>query len=95
MRSILNWISAIAIVFVLHVGLCPALCLAGSAEPTSAHLEDAGAPEEAPWGQPGETNHLWMGVLPANPPLGMTVLHVRAVDHLGDTFTGRRLINIE
>ena len=48
MRSILNWISAIAIVFVLHVGLCPALCLAGSAEPTSAHLEDAGAPEEAP-----------------------------------------------
>jgi hypothetical protein len=57
--------------------------------------EHAIAPEEAPWGKPGETNHLWIGVLPANPPVGMTVLHVRALDRFGVTFTGRRLISIE
>jgi hypothetical protein len=47
-RSILNFIAAIAVVFVLHAGLCPALCLARDAEPTSSHLEDASTPEEAP-----------------------------------------------
>ena len=47
-RSIVNFISAIAVVFVLHAGFCPALCLARSAEPTSSHLEDASAPKEAP-----------------------------------------------
>ena len=54
MRSILNFISAIAVVFVLHAGFCPALCLAGNAEPTSSHLEDASAPEEAPCHATGE-----------------------------------------
>jgi len=57
--------------------------------------ENAIAPEEAPWGKPSETNHLWMGALPADPPVGMTVVYVRVVDHFGATFTGRRLINIE
>ena len=40
-------------------------------------------------------NHLWMGALPASPPAGMTVLHVRAVNGFGATFKGQRLINIE
>lgn len=57
--------------------------------------EHAIAPEEAPWGKPSETNHLWMGALPASPPAGMTVLHVRAVNGFGATFKGQRLINIE
>ena len=47
-RPIVNFISAIAIVFVLHAGLCPALCFARSTEPAPSHLEDASAPEEAP-----------------------------------------------
>jgi hypothetical protein len=53
-RSILNFISAIAVVFVLQTGFCPALCLAGSAEPSSSHLKDASAPEEAPCHDTGE-----------------------------------------
>ena len=53
------------------------------------------APEEAPWGKPSETNHLWVATLPADPPVGMTVLYVRAVDRFGATFTGRRLISVE
>jgi len=57
--------------------------------------EKAIAPEEAPWGKPKETNHLWVGALPANPPAGMTVLYVRVVDRFGATHTGRRLILIE
>lgn len=57
--------------------------------------EKAIAPEEAPWGKPSETNHLWIGALPARLPVGMTVLYVRAVDQFGATFTGHRLINIE
>lgn len=57
--------------------------------------EKAIAPEEAPWGNPSETNHLWTGALPADPPVGMTVLYVRVVDSFGATFTGRRLISIE
>ena len=57
--------------------------------------EHAIAPEEAPWGKPSETNQLWMGALPASPPAGMTVLHVRAVNGFGATFKGQRLINIE
>ena len=57
--------------------------------------ENAIAPAEAPWGKPGETNHLWVGALPANPPAGMTVLYVRVVNGFGATFTGQRLINIE
>ena len=47
-RSILHFISVIAIVFVLHAGLCPALCFARSAEPISSQLENAGAPDKAP-----------------------------------------------
>jgi hypothetical protein len=48
-----NFSSAIAVVFVLQAGLCPALCFARSAEPTFSHMtssqmEDASAPEEAP-----------------------------------------------
>ena len=57
--------------------------------------EKAIAPEEAPWGKPNETNHLWKGVLPANPPVGMKVIYVRVVDVFGATFTGHRLISIE
>ena len=57
--------------------------------------EKAIAPEEAPWGEPNETNHLWTGTLPANPPVAMTVLYVRATDPIGATFSGRRLISIE
>ena len=57
--------------------------------------EKAIAPEEAPWGKPSKTNHLWMGALPEDPPVGMTVLYVRAVNGFGATFTGQRLINIE
>ncbi len=57
--------------------------------------ENAIAPEEAPWGEPSDTNHLWMGALPADPPVGMSVVYVRVVDQFGATFTGRRLINIE
>jgi hypothetical protein len=53
------------------------------------------APAEAPWGKPGETNHLWVRTLPTNPPSGMTVLYVRVVNGFGATFTGQRLINIE
>lgn len=48
MRSSVNFISAIAVVFVLHAGLCPALCFARSTEPTPSHLEGAGALEKAP-----------------------------------------------
>ncbi len=57
--------------------------------------EKAIAPEEAPWGKPKESNHLWVGALPANPPPGMTVLYVRVVDAFGAKHTGRRLIRIE
>ena len=57
--------------------------------------EKAIAPEEAPWGKPGETRHLWTGVLPTNPSAGMTVIYVRAVDQFGATLTGRRLITID
>ncbi len=48
MRSIVNFISAIAIVSVLYAGFCPALCAARSADPTFAHLNGASVPEEAP-----------------------------------------------
>jgi len=47
-RSIVNFISAITVVFVLQVGLCPALCFARSAQPASSQLEHASAPEKAP-----------------------------------------------
>jgi len=57
--------------------------------------EKAGAPEEASWGNPTETNHLWIGNLPANPPAGMTVLYVRVVDSFGARHSGRRLIRIK
>ena len=57
--------------------------------------ENTIAPGEAPWGEPSETNHLWKGALPADPAVGMTVLHVRVVDRFGATFNGRRLISIE
>ena len=57
--------------------------------------EMARDPEEAKWGKPKEHNHLWKAALPANPPAGMTVLYVRAVDAFGATHTGRRLIRIE
>ena len=57
--------------------------------------EKAIAPEEAPWGKPGETHHLWTGVLSTNPSAGMTVIYVRAVDQFGATLTGRRLITID
>jgi hypothetical protein len=57
--------------------------------------EKAIAPEEAPWGKPGKTNHLWTGTVPANSSAGMTVLYVRAVDQFGATLTGRRLITID
>ena len=57
--------------------------------------EKAIAPEEASWGNPTETNHLWTGALPAKPSVGMTVLYVRVVDGFGATFTGHRLISIE
>jgi len=57
--------------------------------------EKAIAPEEAPWGKPGETRHLWTGVLPAKPSVGMTVIYVRAVDQFGATLIGRRLITID
>jgi hypothetical protein len=40
--------SAIAVVFVLQAGLCPALCFARSAEPTSSQVETGSAPEKAP-----------------------------------------------
>ena len=57
--------------------------------------EKAIAPGEAPWGAPSETNHLWMGALPAYPPVGMTVIYVRVLGDFGAAFTGRRLISIE
>ena len=57
--------------------------------------EKAVAPTEAPWGNPGETKHLWVSALPENPPVGMTVLYVRVVDQFGATYTGLRLLNIE
>ncbi len=57
--------------------------------------EHAIAPEEAPWGEPGETNHLWVDALPTNPSVGVTVLYVRVVNVFGATFTGHRLISIE
>jgi hypothetical protein len=53
------------------------------------------APDEAPWGKPGETNHLWAGALPENPSVGVTVLYVRAVDQFGTLLSGRRLITID
>ena len=48
MRSSANLILAITVAFVLQAGLCPALCFARSAEPVSAQLENAGAPDKAP-----------------------------------------------
>ena len=57
--------------------------------------EKARDPEEASWGKPKKHNHLYRGFLPANPPAGMTVIYVRAVDAFGATHTGRRLIRIE
>jgi len=47
-RSIVKLSSAIAVVFVLQAGLCPALCFARSAEPASSQVEGASAPEKAP-----------------------------------------------
>ena len=47
MRSIVNFVSAIAVVLVLYAGFCPALCAARSADPTFAHLEEASTPEAA------------------------------------------------
>jgi hypothetical protein len=52
-------------------------------------------PKEASWGKPKEQNHLYRGYLPANPPAGMTVIYVRAVDTFGFKHSGRRLIRIE
>jgi hypothetical protein len=57
--------------------------------------EKAIDPEQATWGYPQESNHLWVARLPANPPAGMTVLYVRVVDRFGAMHTGRRLIRIE
>jgi len=57
--------------------------------------EKAIAPEEAPWGKPSKTNHLWTSTLPADPAVGMTVLSVRVVDQFGATFLGHRLIDVE
>jgi hypothetical protein len=57
--------------------------------------ENAIAPAEAPWGKPSETDHLWVAALPADPPVGMTVIYVRVVNQFGATFTGHRLIRIE
>lgn len=57
--------------------------------------EKAIAPDEAPWGKPGKTNHLWTGALPENPAAGVTVLYVRAVDQFGATLSGRRLVTID
>jgi hypothetical protein len=57
--------------------------------------EKAIAPDEAPWGKPAETNHLWVGFLPADPPEGVSVIYVRVEDSFGATHIGRRLIHIE
>lgn len=48
MRSSANLILAISAAFVLQAGLCPALCSARSAEPTSSQLESPSPPEQAP-----------------------------------------------
>jgi hypothetical protein len=39
--------------------------------------------------------HLWVGTLPANPPIGTHTIEVRATDMYGQTFYGRRVIRIE
>lgn len=57
--------------------------------------EKARDPEEAPWGSPKKHDHLYKAFLPANPPTGMKVIYVRAVDAFGFKHTGRRLILIE
>lgn len=57
--------------------------------------EKAIAPAEGPWGNPSETDHLWVGTLPETPPAGMTVIYVRVENQFGGTYTAHRLIHIE
>ena len=38
--------------------------------------------------------HLWQGSLPANPPHGTHLVHVRTTDMFGQTYSDRRIIRI-
>ncbi len=52
---------------------------------------------EFPWRkfpEPLKSPHLWRGMLPANPPVGTHLIHVRTTDMFGQTYHGRRIIRI-
>jgi hypothetical protein len=43
---------------------------------------------------PRPSTHIWVAPLPANPPVGTHVIHVRTTDMFGQTFTDERIIRV-
>ncbi|GMV91526.1 MAG: hypothetical protein AMXMBFR82_13040 [Candidatus Hydrogenedentota bacterium] len=43
---------------------------------------------------PSETNHMWKGTLPANPPVGTHTVTVRTTDMFGQTWEGKRILRV-
>jgi hypothetical protein len=41
-----------------------------------------------------DSPHTWRATLPAKPPKGTQVIHVRTTDMFGQTYTARRIIRI-
>lgn len=91
MRSRASLVAAVAAAFVLQAVLCPALCLATSADPASSPQQHASAPEQPPCHQTssepaggdarggcdGDCSHLERAVL--SDSAGRTVLDLPAV----------------
>jgi hypothetical protein len=43
---------------------------------------------------PRPSTHIWVAPIPADPPVGTHVIHVRTTDMFGQTFTGQRIIRV-
>ncbi len=43
---------------------------------------------------PSETNHMWKGTLPADPPVGTHTVTVRTTDMFGQTWEGKRILRV-
>ncbi len=80
--------------------LGPWLPLARELRPDPFYLEQGARetqwlPRERRLSPPAKSPHLWVGRLPAQPPLGSAVLEVRTTDLYGRRFSARRPIAIE